>query len=161
MLETLKGPLALIKIFILCILQKFRKDEDPKQFKIPQKLKDLLYTDFSLVSETSTYKVFEAKTRDTKEKHHIRVLDATKGLVKDDYDISATLFVQELLHLQQNQPGSVLTHTFEINDHGKLIGCATLPSIEIPVSTLLKESKQARSKRYLILFDDILSIKFS
>ena len=125
------------------------ESETMEQFRIPQKIRKLLYTGFSLVAETPNYTVLEAESRDTKEKHHIRLLDAAKELKKNDcfdYDTSVARFVQELLHLQQNQPGSVLTHTFEINENGGLIACATLPTLK---SHSTEEGKQVKSKRNL------------
>ena len=78
------------------------KNENSDEFKIPSKIKELFSTDFKLVSETSSYKVFEAKNRDSNEIHMIRVLDNTKEVVKNHHDLAATLFVQELLRLQHN-----------------------------------------------------------
>ena len=49
------------------------------RFSIPRKLK-FEYQAFKLVAETSTYKIFEAEARDSKEKHRIRVLDRSKQL---------------------------------------------------------------------------------
>ena len=86
----------------------------------------LLYEDFKLVAETSTYKVFNARARASREYHSIRVLDCTKDDTKANGAHAATLFIQELLWLQHRDPGSVFTNTFEISENGSQFACATL-----------------------------------
>ena len=98
---------------------------EEKQFTIPPKTK-LLYEDFKLVAETSTYRVFNARARASREWHTVRVLDCTTEYATVNGDHAATLFVQELLWLQQRYPGSVFTNTFEISGNGDQIACATL-----------------------------------
>ena len=56
-----------------------------------------------------------------------------RNLKNQEYDLTATLFVQELLY----HPSSILTNTFEISDNGQQIGCATLPYL--PLNCQLKD----------------------
>lgn len=53
--------------------------KDIQQFIIPPKIK-FQYTDFELAAETTSYRVFEAKLRNTRQKHMIRIFDSTKDL---------------------------------------------------------------------------------
>ena len=46
----------------------------------------------------------------------------------ENFGTTASLFVQELLYLQQKYTGSVLTETFELSDNGQLMACALLPT---------------------------------
>jgi len=97
---------------------------------LPEKLKEL-YENFKLVSETSTFKLYEAtQAVKPKAKHLIRVLDSnTNDYIKKNYPQLTALFIQELLHLQSLHPGSVITKSFGISEekYGKQIFCATLP----------------------------------
>ena len=124
------------------------------RFSIPPKLK-LTYQAFRLVAETSAYKVFEAETCDSKEKHKIRALDRSKAFVNQEYDLIATLFVKELLYLQSRYPDSVLTNTFEISDDGQQIGCATLPYV--PLSRQLDERLEIFNPRDPQLIQQLIS----
>ena len=54
--------------------------------------------------------MFETEDCDSKEKHSIRVLNRSKEFVKKEYDLTATLFVKELLYLQSKYPGSIDQH---------------------------------------------------
>jgi len=109
---------------------------DNQKFSIPPKFK-LTYADFKLIYETSSYKVFEAKTQ---AKHMIRILDSKNEFVNKNYDSVASLFIQELLHLHYLQPDSVLIDTFEISENGKQIAYATLPYA--PLSLQIDETLQ-------------------
>lgn len=100
------------------------------KFSVPPKIK-FNYENLKFVTETSTYRVYEAETRDFNTKHSIRILDRTKEFVKHHFDLAATLFVQELLWLQSRYPGSVFTNTFEIGENGTQIACATLPYLQM------------------------------
>ena len=140
-----------------------KKADFVSQFPIPPKLKRA-YQAFKLVAETSTYKIIEADAGDSKEKHRIRVLDRSKEFVNKKYDLTATLFVKELLHLQSRYPGSILTNTFEISDDGQQIACATLPYL--PLSCQLNEEsvetfnpKDSKSVQKLIS-DALYDIEF-
>ena len=133
-----------------------------EQFTIPPKTK-LFYEDFKLVAETSTYRVFNARARASSEWHTVRVLDCKKEYVEANNDHAATLFVQELLWLQQSYPGSVFTDTFEISGNGKQMACATLPYR--PLSCQLSGSENVinpnDSKVIEKLLSDVLSdVKF-
>ena len=112
------------------------KEDASFQTSIPPKLK-LAYQAFKLVAGTSTYKIFEAEACDSKEKHRIRVLDRSKDVGNKEYNLTATLFVKELLQLQSIYPGSILADTFEISDDGQQIGCATLS--DLPLSCQLED----------------------
>ena len=101
---------------------------------IPEKLK-FLYTDFKLVAESSAYREYEAVSKaksspssSSENKHLIRILDSNySDFVKQHFCELTTLFVQELLRLQQIYPSSVFIKTFgvcEEND-GNQIFCAT------------------------------------
>lgn len=96
---------------------------DEKEFIVPPKLA-LAYTNIKLISETASYKVFEAETQNTLEKHLIRILNPNKDFVANNFDHVVTLFLQELFHLQNRFPGSVLINTLEINTDRKQIACA-------------------------------------
>mgnify|MGYP000985300979 CR=1 FL=1 len=120
------------------MLPKHNEKED-KKFAIPPKAK-LLYEDFKLVAETSTYRVFNARARASREWHTIRVLDCTTEYAKANGDHAATLFVQELLWLQQRYAGSVFTNTFEISENGNQMACATLSYL--PLSCQLSEDEE-------------------
>ena len=116
-----------------------KHEEEEKKFEAPVKLQ-ATYTNFKLFKETSSYNVFEANAYDSGEKHLIRILDRSKEFVNNAYSRTATLFVQELLHLQYRCPGSVLTHTFEISDDGQQISCATLPYL--PIDSLSERNEE-------------------
>ena len=76
-------------------------------FEIPSKLK-LTYTDFKLIQQTTTYRLYEAKLQNSDINHTIRVFDPTTEFVLANYDLAATCFIQELLRLQSMHPGVVL-----------------------------------------------------
>ena len=128
-----------------------------QEFVVPPKMK-LTYHNFKLFEETSCYKVFEAEAQDTHEKHSIRILDRTKEYVNQNYAHAATLFVQELLHLQYRCPGSVLTKTFEISENDDQIACATLPYISLSHQICGKEEviNPADTKIMKKLLSDVL-----
>ena len=104
------------------------------KFSVPPKIK-FNYENLKFVTETSTYRVYEAETRDFNTKHSIRILDRTKEFVKHHFDLAATLFVQELLWLQSRYPGSVFTNTFEIGENGTQIACATAPYLPLSLQS--------------------------
>ena len=98
--------------------------EHEKTFSVPHKTA-FLYENFKLHEETASYRVFEAEARNSShEKHLIRILDPTKDLVDKDFDSAATLFIQELFHLENRCPGTVLIGTLEICRDRKQIACA-------------------------------------
>ena len=100
------------------------QQEQKTAHSVPPKT-NFLYEDFRLHEETVSYRVFEAKTRDSlQEKHLIRILDPTKDLVDKDFDSAATLFIQELFHLENRCPGTVLIGTLEICKDRKQVACA-------------------------------------
>lgn len=103
---------------------------EEKKFALPPKIKST-YKNFKFLSETSTYKVYEAESCYTDEKHTVRILDRSKEFVTKEFGLTATLFVKELLHLQNRCPGSVITNTFEISEDGQLLACATLPYLSL------------------------------
>ena len=94
-----------------------------KKFSVPPKT-GFLYENFNQTAETASYRVFEAETQNTHERHSIRILDPTKDLVANNFDLAATLFIQELFHLHTRSPGSVLINTIEISTDRKQIACA-------------------------------------
>jgi len=126
---------------------------DNQKFSIPPKLK-FTYGDFKPISETSSYKVFEAKPRNSTQKHMIRILDNTKEFVNKNYDNVATLFIQELLRLQYVQPDSILINTFEISENGKQIAYATLPYV--PLSFQLDDTQQVMNPKDPKVIDKLL-----
>ena len=85
------------------------------EFAIPLKIKNT-YKNFKPIANTSSYRVFEAESCYTNEKHNTRVLDRSKEFVNQEYNLTATLFVQELLYLQSRYPSSILTNAFAIVD---------------------------------------------
>ena len=99
---------------------------EEKTFEIPPKLR-LAYTDFKFIQQTVSYRLYEAKSRNSDTIHTIRVLDPTTQFVSDNHDLAATLFIQELLRLHYVQPEAVLTNTFEISKNGQQIAYASLP----------------------------------
>ena len=129
-----------------------------KEDDIPPKTK-LLYEDFKLVAETSTYKVFNARTRDSREWHTVRVLDCTKEYAKTNDDHATTLFVQELLWLQCRYPGSVFTNTFEISENGKQMACATLSYL--PLNCHINGTDEVIIPKDITVNDKLLSDVFS
>ena len=100
--------------------------ENENRFSIPPKTK-LTYENFKLITETASSKIFEARSRNSGERHTIRVLDSTKDFVSNNFDGALTLFIQELLHLQNRCPGSVLINTLEINTDQQQVACAIHP----------------------------------
>ena len=101
------------------------------------------------ITEASTCQVFEAKDRNSHQKHSIRILDDEKEFCNKNCHSTATGFIKELFHLQCSCPGSVLVNTFNIssnNEGGKRIVCATLPNSpkdsiqhsELPISVFEK-----------------------
>ena len=99
------------------------KEKDPTVL-VPPKTKTT-YEGFKPQPEIFSYKVFEAKSRDSHEKHLIRALDCKKDIFKNSYSQAATLFLQELLSFQSHQKNCVLINRFEISDNGRRIACAT------------------------------------
>ena len=102
------------------------ENEENPEFKIPPKLK-LAYTDFKLIQQAATYRLFEAKLRNSDIIHTIRVLDPTTEFVSANYDLAATLFIQELLRLQSIHPEAVLINSFEMSSNDRLMAYASLP----------------------------------
>ena len=92
------------------------------------------YNNFELIPTTSSCRVFDTETSDSKEKHRIRFI---KEFVKKECGLSATPFVQDL---QSRFPGSILANAFEISNDGQQLGCATLPYL--PLSCQLDESRE-------------------
>lgn len=84
---------------------------------LPPKIK-LTYSDFELVSETSYYKVYEAKNLTNGQKHAIRVLDTESPFVQKNHNLAATLFMQEALRLSLRlpRPDLVVLENFEIHE---------------------------------------------
>ncbi len=74
----------------------------------------------------------------------IIILDTTSESVNKNYDNIATLFIQQLLHPQCLQPGSILINAFEIIKNGKQIDYATLPFV--PLSFQFDETQQVKDK---------------
>lgn len=76
------------------------------------------YFDFELISETSYYKIYEAKSAANKATTYtIRALDPSSQFVKRDRDAAMTLFIQEALHLclQAGSLETVMIEDFEID----------------------------------------------
>ena len=98
--------------------------EHDKSFSVPPKTA-FRYENFKLHEETASYRVFEAEARNSShEKHLIRILGPTKDLMDKDFDSAATLFIQELFHLESRFPGTVLIGTLEICTARKQVACA-------------------------------------
>ena len=129
-------------------------EKKDNQFTIPPKT-ELLYEDFKLVAETSTYRVFNARARASREWHTVRVLDCKKEYVEANNDHAATLFVQELLWLQQSYPGSVFTNTFEISGNGNQMACATLSYL--PLSCQLSGTEEVINPKDSKVIEKLLS----
>ena len=127
---------------------------EDETFSIPPKTK-FLYEDFKSVAETSTYRVYNARARASREWHTIRVFDCTKEYVKANGDNAAALFVQELLWLQRRYPGSVFTNTFEICENGKQMSCATLSYL--PLGCQLDESEEIINPKDAKVIEKMLS----
>ena len=77
--------------------------------------------------QAATYRLYEAKPRNSDMVHTIRVLDPTTEFVSANYDLAATLFIQELLRLQSMHPGVVLINSFEMSSNDRLMAYASLP----------------------------------
>ena len=112
-------------------------------FSIPPKTA-FLYENFKLHEETASYRVFEAEARNSShEQHLIRILDPTKDLVDKDFDSAATLFIQELFHLESRCPGTILIGTLEICAARKQVACALrkhdLMSLQIDQIHMIEE----------------------
>lgn len=113
--------LKFIEIHIHCIcfniaIMLNRTETTVLQELIPPKLKSS-YTNIMFISQTINYVVFEAKSASTNQIHNIRALDINNQFVRDNYNSSATLFIQELIRLCiiQAHPGtSIPIETFEI-----------------------------------------------
>ena len=101
-------------------------NEESKEFNVPPKLK-LAYTDFKSIQQTATYRLCEAKLRNSNIIHTIRILDPTTEFVSANFNLAATFFIQELLRLQSVHPEAVLINTFEISDNGRQMAYASLP----------------------------------
>ena len=99
--------------------------DENKIFEIPQSFKQA-YTDFKLIQQTATYRLYAAKLRNTDTIHTIRVFDPTSEFVSDNYDLAATLFIQELLRLQSSHPKAVLISSFEVSSDGRQMAYASL-----------------------------------
>ena len=97
--------------------------ESPLQ--IPSKLRQAC-SDYKLISQTTTYAVYEAKLLQNQQIVTIRALDTSAEAVKTNYAFAATLFVQELLRICSLHPDLLFLNTFEIDLSGKM-GFATLP----------------------------------
>lgn len=81
----------------------------------PPRIK-LTYSDFELISETSYYKVYDAKNLANGQKHTIRVLDTESPFVTKNHNLAATLFMQEAMRLclRLPRPDFVIVENFEI-----------------------------------------------
>ena len=88
----------------------------------------LIYTDFKFVTQTTSYKVFQAKSCYAPFGFHIiRALDTSSEFVKNDFNVAATLFIKELLRLYSLYPDHVLIDTFESSEDGRRMAYAVLP----------------------------------
>lgn len=104
------------------------------QNTIPNKLK-IKYECIRSITGTDTYTAIEAKTRNSKAKHTIRVLDRKREFAKSNFENSATLFNQELLRLQCLHPGAVLVNSLVVSEKSSQISCATLPYLPLSTQT--------------------------
>ena len=125
-----------------------------KRFAISPRFESI-YKNLKLLSETSSYKVFEGETHHSNEKHTIRVLDRSTMFINKEYNMAATLFVQELLHLQHRYPCSIITNSFDISEDGNQLACATLPCV--PLSDYLQESKDIINFKDSVLISKLIS----
>lgn len=132
------------------------------QNTIPNKLK-IKYECIRSITGTDTYTAFEAKTRNSKAKHTIRVLDRKREFAKSNFENSATLFNQELLRLQCLHPGAVLVNSLVVSEKSSQISCATLPYLPLSTQTednlSVIEPKDPKTIKKLIS-DIILEIEF-
>ena len=117
--------------------------EENQGFKIPPKLK-LAYIDFKLIQQAATYRLYEAKPRISDMVHTIRVLDPTTEFVSANYDLAATLFIQEMLRLQSMHPEAVLINSFEMSSNDRQMAYASLPYYPLDSPTV-SESRKSNS----------------
>ena len=59
------------------------------------------HTEFKLITQTSYYQVYQARSLSSEEIHTIRVLDPSSELAKTNFNLAATLFFQEILRFCQ------------------------------------------------------------
>lgn len=99
-------------------------------FAMTPRLK-LAYTNFGYVSTGTSYKLFKAQPYDSEEFHMIRVFDTSIKFAQENFNLAATLFIQELLHLCSLQPESVFINTFEICEEGHKMAYATRSCVSL------------------------------
>lgn len=118
------------------------------QAMLPPKIINL-YSGFELVSDSSYYKVFTAKSCIDGLKYSIRALDLESQLVQRDYSTAATLFIQEILRLclRLGTSDVIIIENFEIYK-GK-IAFVSLPTLDL----------QNRAKDFVKASDPSLNIE--
>lgn len=109
---------------------------------IPSKIREE-YHDFKFVHRASYYLIFEALSRGSNEPNTLRVLDLESSIVKTNYDLAASFFIKELLHLCSLDAESVVINAFEINE--RRIAAVIQLSSAIKPAPHLKESKAAKN----------------
>ena len=109
------------------------------------------HENFEQKAASLSYRVLGAKSRNSREKSMIKVLDNSKQSPNKNIAHQNTLFLKELLWHQTRVPNSILTHKFRISSNGKQMTCAT------PLSTPL--SKQTEGGQEIQNFKDPQVIK--
>lgn len=93
------------------------------------------YSEIELVTTTTSYYLFEGKSRSDNKFYNIRALHYNSKLAQEDPQAAITLFIQELLFLSKAHPDSVIIEDFQIT--GKKVACVTKSCYSL--DTLKKE----------------------
>lgn len=110
------------------------------------------YSDFQLISEATTFKVFQAKSKDSFQFHTIRVLDIESKDVKQNRDNAVTLFLQEVLRVCITQPELVIIEEFEISEE-------KIAFVTKPYTTLQNLAKEANKVKELQLLKAQINVE--
>lgn len=110
------------------------------------------YSDFRLVSQATTYKVFQAKAKNSFQFYTIRVLDIESDDVVLDRDKAVTLFFQEIFRLCASQPELPVTEEFEFYEDK--IAFVTKPYTTL--KSLLTEKKDLKAQKAPINIEKLL-----
>ena len=106
------------------------------------------YFDFQLVSTATTFKVFQAKSRENHQIYAIRALDIESDAVKKNRNQAVTVFLQEILRFCSVHPELVVIEEFEIFEDKMVF-------VTKPHTTLLNILKECKQETDLISQIDV------
>lgn len=125
--------------------------KDSELALIPPKVR-LLYKDFKLISQAHHFKNFSAVSNANSQKYTVRVLDLSSEFYNSNPNLTATLFIQELLRLCMHHPTAVFAEDFEICD--KAMAFVSIPYT--PLDLALRDVKNSHKPNIEKLVKDVL-----